>query len=300
MSMQILHLYDPTPEPPFLSAQAAANHWLAGALRALDHEVVARPIAGTPPETLNEVSSHFDVVHVLGELPAGATLSAPAVQTQWRTAASALPHVALSWRQARSLPTPPVVVAPPAIPIDDVETPTERGDHFVSVFDPAGEAALAAAVRVARSAERELIVLTSGEDRPDDGDDPLMSFVPVRPDRIPPELLSAAAYLSFSSAPSDVACVTAMAAGVSVITLDGLAAAETIVSGESGYVCANVEEAARAAERLELLSPKLGRARARALFDLGPWAERLAETYAAVAAGQRRAFRHPEQLAAVG
>lgn len=298
MNPRILHLYEPTPQSPYLSAKAAANHWLPTALRNLDYEVVARPLPEMSPETIAELSTHFDLVHVFGELPAGTTLQSAAVQTVFRDGGGPVPQAALSWRQARKLPAPPLDVTPPGIPTEEVETPLDRGDHLATVFHHGEHRALASAIRVAKAVERELLVLVppgSGMD----STDPIVRFVEADPHHAPIELISAAAYLAFGDPAADIAAVTALAAGVPTITLDGLAAAETVVSGESGFVCASVEEAIRAAGRLDLLSPKHARARARLLFDTSGWAQRTASLYSALLDGRRPVFRHPEQMAAV-
>ncbi len=298
MNLRILHLYEPTPDSPFLSAQAAANHWLPAALRARDHEVVARPLALTPPETLRELASHFDVVHAFGSGDLQEAAGAPVLQTLYRDGAASATQVALSWRQARAARIPPAAVVPTAIPTEQVETPPAHGDHLATVYRDGDERALRDALAVAHSAERELVVLHSVGQAPP-ASSPLMRLVAVRPEDPPAELLTAAACLSFGDAPADAAAVTALAAGVPVLTLEGLAAAETIVSGESGFVCASLDEAKRAVERLELLNPRMARLRARTLFDVDSAAAQLERVYASVARGERPSFRHPEQVLAV-
>lgn len=297
MNPRILHLYEPTPESPFLSAQAASNHWLPGALRELDVEVIARPIAGTPAEELSELSRHFDVVHLFGGLPGGVELNAPAVQTRFGNGPFEATPLALSWRQARALAEPPAAVIPPGVAVEDIEIPLERGDHLVTVYDPARPAALADAVRVAHAVERELVVLASEGVAVPSISSALVRVEVLPADREPVSLATAAAYLSLSEGPADVAAVTAMAAGVPVLTLEGTAAAETIVSGESGFICREIEELTRAAERLDMLSRRNSMDRARALFDVRSWAMRMAETYGAMVRGERRRFIHPEQVA---
>jgi len=295
MKPRILHLYEPAPESPFLSAQAAANHWLAPALRALDHEVVARPLPLETPETLQELSRHFDVVHVFGAHP-GAEFAVPAVQTVWRHEAARLPLVAHSWSQAKRNPAPPAAVVPPAIPTAEVEPAPARGDHLVTVAQPGDEEAVARAAEVARAVERELVVLASpGVAVPESR---LVRTVDATTPEAPRELATAAACVSFTTRPAEVAAVTAMACGVPVLTLEGSAAAELIVSGECGYAGYSVEDVARWAERLDLFSPRLGRLRARTLFDVQSAARQLADLYASLARGERPRFRHPEEVVA--
>ena len=298
MNMRILHLYEPTPESPYLSARAAANHWLPPALRALDHEVVARPLAPADGASLAELSRHFDVVHVFGDAPVDAAFDAPVVQTRWNGKAAAYPEIALSWRQARAAHRPPVAVVPPGVPTREIEPSPERGDHFVTDWRSGEDATFADALSIAASAERELVILIPEGSVPPAVNSPLVRFAEARRDSPPAELLSAAAYLSLSRTPADIGAVTALAAGVPVLTLDSSAAAEAIVSGESGYVGGSIDELKFAAERLDLLQPHLARARARTLFDAESWALRLVEVYSSVAEGKELSFRHPEQLVA--
>lgn len=296
MNPRILHLYEPTPESPFLSAQAAANHWLPGALRDLDFEVVARPIAGTPADELSDLSGHFDVVHLFGVLPEGVQLASPAVQTLYRDQPFDATPVALSWRQARSMAEQPVAVIPPGVDVAEVDAPFERGEHLAAVYDPARPRTLSEAVRVAHALERQLVILNS-TDEAQGSPSPLVRFERVEANAQPAALVTATAYLALGDSPADIAAVTAMAAGVPVLTLEGTAAVETIVSGESGFVCRDIDELVRAADRLELLPQRLGMERARTLFDVRSWAMRMAETYRSLASGERRRFAHPEQVA---
>lgn len=298
MNMRILHLYEPSPESPYLSAQAAANHWLPAALRSLDHEVVSRPLVAEAAEDLAELSRHFDVVHVFGDVAEGCVFNAPVLQTRWDGIAAVLPEVAASWRRARSAHRPPVAVVPPGVPTAEIEPAPERNDHFATTWMPGEDRALAGAVAVARWAERELVVLIpEGAQAPTDSA-PLVRLVEATRDAAPRELVSAAAFLSLTNVPADMGAYTALTAGVPVLTLSHLGAAEVIVSGESGYACDSLDELKFASERLELLRPQLGRTRAQALFDTEGWATRMADVYASVAAGMPPVFRHPEKLVA--
>jgi glycosyltransferase involved in cell wall biosynthesis len=298
VTLRILHLSEKSDQSPYLDAAAAATRWLPDELRKRGHAVVVRPADEFAGGALDAVANHFDVVHIHGPAPEGAIGTTPTLRTAYDVAAARGPVVALSWRQARRWKEPPAAVVPAAIAVDSVDPAVDRGDHFVVQLSPRDRGALDAALHVAQFAERELVVLSPSTLPDCKPPSSLVRFVGVEGEDVPAELTTAAAYLAFGRATFDVGAVTAMAAGVPVLTLDDCPTAEVIVSGESGYTCASHDEAKRAAGRLDLLDARLARQRAQLLFDAGAAAARYEAIYEALISQKHPSFRHPELVMA--
>lgn len=305
MSLRILHLASLPVEPPFLSAHAANAAWLAPALRERGHDVTLRVVEQPATTAAAADSEGFDIVHIHDAtslerpVPQGAT---PVVVTRYspEDVCQDIPWIALSYRSAERAASPPVAVIAPSLDTATMPPALEPGDELLFAFDGHDTYALSAAIAVARSSERPLAILIEdpfaltqeARDRLDEA----RRFTRGIPSRAwkADDLAGAACYLSFGRNAFDMAALTAMAAGVPVLTFDGFPAAEVIVHGESGFAVRSTEEAVRALGWLDLLRPELSRGRARVLFDAEVAALRHEAIYEQLARGNRPVFRHPE------
>lgn len=296
MSLRIAQVHTSPARSPFLDAQAANAAWLAAALGGLGHDV---DVFRAPPAARDLRA--YDVVHVHGNAGLG-EMSAPVVRTQYGIDPAGDLEVALSWRQAARLGRCAGVITP-ALDTAQVPDRASDGESLAFAFGGSDEYALSAAISIASATERPLDVIVCAGAQIAPGATARLAaaqrqgvrLVRVGPGESPAALAGAAACLALDRVPFDMAALTAMAAGVPVVALESSPAAEVIVSGESGWVCAGTEDAARAIDRLHLLRPALGRSRARLLFDAEAVAARYQSLYFELLSGGLAAFRHPEE-----
>lgn len=303
MSLNILHVTTPLQSSPYLSPQAANLDWLPGALRQRGHNVAVW-VVDDPVDAVAGMQSHdYDAIHLHlpGEpsrLPAG--VPRLVITRYGRATPCDSPWVALSHAEVRQADQWPAAVIAPALDTAGIDT-VSRGDELVMSFDGRDFFALSAAIAVAHHSERPLVlVLPEGAEMTDEAAALIHRAQAVlrvaRADLLwsPDELTGAACYLSFKHSEFDMAALSALAAGVPVVTLDGFPAAELIVHGESGYVARSVEDAGDYIERLGRLSPALGAQRARMLYDAGAAAMSHERLYEQLRRGELPVFRHPE------
>lgn len=293
MDLRITQVHTSSLENPFLSPYAANLKWLPGALREAG-VALAGPAEQAP---MAHVQDQHDVY------PAR-ELGQRRVATRYRNHPDrGIPSVALSQRQASAIGEDVVAVIAPALDTDALPVARETADHIAFSFDGRDEHALAAALAVAANTERPLAIVLDATAQLSEtcqaAVDDALSKKWVRVSRVarndvPEDLLNARAYLAFTRPPFDMAALTALAAGTPIVSLAGSPASELFVHGESGWACSSVEEACRAIERLDLLSPALARSRARTLFDARTAAMQYRQVFERVAAAEVVSFRHPE------
>jgi hypothetical protein len=303
MSLNILHVATPLTASSYLSSYSANIDWLPDALRERGHRVTVWT-REDPVAAIRDLHEHdFDAIHLhLEEHRDDIPTDIPRLLVTWYRGAEPcpVPWVALSRADIRRTDQWPAAVIAPAIDADAV-SPSSDGDELVMAFDGSDFYALSAAVAVARRCERPIaIIVPSSVQMTDeaaeliDRSEAILRVVDAGMLWTPDSLGEAACYLSFGRGAMDMGALTALAAGLPVITFDGFPAAELIVHGESGYAVRSIEEACSAVERLKSLTPRAGRVRARTLFDARAAAMRHEALYEQLRGGERPIFRDPE------
>lgn len=304
MSLHILHVTAPTEASPYLSPLAANNSWLPNALRARGHEVTVR-VTENPAEVARAARDEgFDVIHIHSDAPVGhlQESATPVIETRYGSREGRFAAwVALSSKDAGQGDTPPMAVIAPAADTASAPATREPGDELVAALSGRDGYAVSAAIAVARHTERPLVLLVPraaalADDwhRELDRAGKFVRIVETGPEWTPDLFREAACYLAFERGGFDMGALSALAAGMPVVTFDGFPACEIIVHGESGFAVRSVEDACRAVESLGLLEPLLGRSRAHVLFDAATAAMLHEQLYEQLAKGDRPVFHHPE------
>lgn len=305
MSLHILHVTTPNQSSPYLSGLAANNAWLPEALRARGHEVTVRVAGNAADAALAARHEGFDVIHIHSEDTPARSFpqpGTPVVETRYGTQAGpGATWIALSSKDAGVEDMPPAAVITPAFNTAAAPATREHGDELVAVLSGRDGYALSAAIAVARHTERPLTLLlpegatlTAESRREIERAAKFVRIAEVGVEWSPGPFQDAACYLAFERSIFDMGALTALAAGLPVVTFDGFPACELIVHGESGYAVRSVEDACRAVESLGLLDSSLARSRAQVLFDADTAAMLHEQLYEQLVRGDRPVFHHPE------
>ena len=242
----------------------------------------------------------YDAVHLYGvEAPEDMVAACPVPIS--RTLLSGLPRpggriITPSWAMRRALAETAgatfLGAVYPGIDVDACPYSDETDGYLVFTGPLTRERGLAAAVVAAYRSERPLYVIGPASADPAAFDEAVGTFAAAGVVRYLGDLpaaerravvsRAAALLLPMATPGIDYAGIEALACGTPVVTLDGGAARELIVHGESGVVARRLEELAAAVEHVDLIDRRGCRRRAEHCFS----AAGTADGYAALLGGE--------------